>query len=220
MNTKVLIAEDDVLIAETLKSYLIEFGYTVSEVVSSLEEFKQEIEQDVDFCFLDIRMHGKDLGFELAEYLNEHSSIPFMFLTSFSDVETIQEASKYQPVGYLTKPFKKADIFSAIEIAKMNSNKQNEKIEFKDGVSTVFIEVDDIYYLKSDNIYVEVHHKGGRILERISLDKIVHRLPTTFKRSHRSYIVNSKLIQELKSTELKIANQTIPISRTYKSNFK
>ena len=94
MNTKVLIAEDDVLIAETLKSYLIEFGYSVSEVVSSLEEFKQEIEQDVDFCFLDIRMHGKDLGFELAEYLNEHSSIPFMFLTSFSDVETIQEKIK------------------------------------------------------------------------------------------------------------------------------
>ena len=217
---KILIAEDDVLISETLRTFLEEFGHEIVDTVSSMEEFWKALELKPDFCFLDIRMHGQDLGYDMAEYLSKFTAIPFMFLTSFSDVETIQKASEYRPVGYLTKPFKKADIISSLEIAISRAESFEERIEFKDGGRSVFLRSEDVLYLKADNVYVEVYTTEGRFVERITLDKMADKLPSCFKRSHRSYIVNINRLHEISANQIKISGETIPLSRSYKKDFR
>lgn len=217
----ILIAEDDILIAETLRAYLVEFGHHIIEVVSSYDEFISSLNEETpDFCFLDIRMFGHDVGFDMAGYLSENSDIPFMFLTSFSDVTTIKKASSYNPAGYLSKPFKKADVISALEIAMAKIGlEQKDKIKIKDGIKTHLIHPEQILFCKADNIYVEIQTCSKKYVERISLDKFLKRLPDSFQKCHRSFVVNTSKITGIYSNQIIIDNYKIPLSRTFKKDF-
>ena len=82
---RIVIAEDDAIISETLKDYVEEMGHSVIGIVSNYEEAISFCDEQPDFIFLDIRMHGKDEGFKIAKTINENYLIPFLFLTSFSD---------------------------------------------------------------------------------------------------------------------------------------
>lgn len=214
---RILIAEDDALISESLKDHLIDLGHKVIGIASSKDEAIPFLEEQPDFCFLDIRMHGKDEGFEIAQIIRDQYFIPFMFLTSFSDEETVRKASQYHPSGYLLKPFKEADIFSSLEVAMAKASIDNsDKIHIKDGVKKYFIPPAEVLFVKADNVYVEVHTKSKRYLERISLDKFQDRLPDYFVKCHRSYVINSKEITSIASGKIQIGDSEIPMSRTYK----
>lgn len=215
---RILIAEDDALISEELKHELEDFGHQVVSIVSDMKRFKDALNYQPDLVFLDVRMHGEDLGFQMAKYLNDHTQIPFLFLTSFGDAETVMQASSLQPSAYLVKPFKSADIYSTLEIAmaKVRAGKK-ETIEIKDGTKTHLIQPDDILFVKADNVYVEVTTISKKILERITLDKFSERLPNQFQKCHRSYLVNTHLIESKSNSYVTIKNHKIPVSRTYKS---
>ena len=219
MRYKILIAEDDVLIAESLKDCLENLGHTVFEVVSDVHEAMKELEKEPDICFLDIQMHGIKGGFKIAELINEKYNIPFMFITSYADPGTVKEASLYKPVGYLVKPFDDNDIFAALEIAMVNQV-SSQKIELKDGFSKIKLNPLDIYFVKSDDNYVEVHTKEGRKVERNTLDKFSEKLPVIFQRCHRSYLVNTELIKRVNSNEILLQDGIkVPLSKSYKEKF-
>jgi len=218
---RILIAEDDALISETLKEYLEEFGHTVTGIVSDSQSAIQYLEEQPDFVFLDIRMHGKDEGFEIARLINEKYQIPFLFLTSFSDKKTVLKASGYNPLGYLVKPFKKENIFAALEIAIAKSESETDnKIEIKDGTKTYYFNPQRILFLKSDNNYVDIYCEDRKVTLRSSLDEISIKLPPYFIKCHRSFIVNKNKIEEKKANSLKIGQHSIKLSRTYKEAFK
>lgn len=216
---RILIAEDDALISESLKHHLEDLGHAVIGIVSNKSDAKSYLDLKPDFCFLDIRMHGKDEGFAIAELIQERYQIPFVFLTSFADANTVGKASQYNPAGYLVKPFKQSDIFSTIEIAIAKDRSSNEeKVEIKDGTKTYFVKASDILYAKADNVYVEIITTSKKFVERTSLDKFLEKLPDNFVRCHRSFVINKNLIEQRSSSEFRIGNDIIPISRTYKEN--
>ena len=216
---RILIAEDDALISEALKNYLEDMGHSVIGIVSNLDGAVELLDEQPDFCFLDIRMHGKDVGFEIAATIKEKYYVPFLFLTSFADEKTVKEASKFQPAGYLLKPFREADIYTSLEVAMARAKIENsDKIEIRDGIKTYFIPTNEILFVKAENIYVEIQTQNRRFLERISLDKFLKRLPDNFIRCHRSYIVNKNAISGIGSMELQIGKNKIPVSRTYRDN--
>lgn len=97
-----------------------------------------------------------------------------------------------------------------------NTEKPKEtKILIKDGVTEVYISLDDLLYIESDSNYSKYVCKSGKYLERKSLASLEKELPTQFVRCHKSYMVNTMLIDKKTSGELEIAGFKIPIGRKY-----
>ncbi len=217
---KILIAEDDALISEVLKEYLEEMGHTVCGIVSDVFSAEKHLNRHPDFVFLDIRMHGKDTGFEIAKIIQTKYHVPFLFLTSFSDMKTVTKAQEYNPAAYLVKPFRKENIFAALEIAVNNSQKSNpDIIKIKDGKKTYLLNTNDIFYLQANGNYIDIFTSQKKITIKSSLEKCSKSFPDFFIKSHRAYYVNSKKITEITATFIKINNISIPLSRTFKKNF-
>lgn len=182
----ILIAEDDILIATNLKFLLEDLGHHVIGIANSMEQAVDLLQQQPDFAILDIRMHGKDVGFEIADYIKTHQPIPFIFLTSFADSDTVKKASVHEPSGYLVKPFTKANIFSTLEIIMTKVASQNPTIQIKDGHTTFQVTTKNILWAKSDNIYVEIKTSKKLYVIRNTLEALLTQLPSDFVRCHRS----------------------------------
>lgn len=122
----ILIVEDEVAIAQDLQDIIEMDGYKVVGIAYSYTQAIERLaEVQPDLVFLDIALKGNGSGLDVANVLNEKYHIPFIFLTSFSDKETIEEVVSLNPSGYLIKPFKERDIAPAIALAmataKLNS---------------------------------------------------------------------------------------------------
>jgi len=115
---KILIVEDEVTIACDIAFNLEANDFEIVDVVYSAEDAIPILEEKaIDLVMLDINLSGELSGLDLAETLDLEYDIPFIFLTSYSDNDTIQKASKTFPASYLVKPFKENDLAPAVKIA-------------------------------------------------------------------------------------------------------
>lgn len=115
---KILIVEDEVTIACDIAFNLEAHNFEIIDVVYCAEDAIPILdEKEVDLVMLDINLSGEQSGIDLAETLDLEYDIPFIFLTSYSDNDTIQKASKTFPASYLVKPFKENDLAPAVKIA-------------------------------------------------------------------------------------------------------
>ncbi len=119
--------DDEVIIADDLCSTLNTLGYDVLEPALS---YKQAIEtldtESVDLAILDINLGGKKTGMDVAEYIQEHLRIPFIYLSSHTDTKTLELAKNTMPYAYLVKPYGATDVMTAIEIAFNNQKRYSE----------------------------------------------------------------------------------------------
>ncbi len=115
---RILIVEDEIIIAEGLQRKLKKMGYDVPVIVTSGEEAIKTIkENNPDIVLMDIVIHGEMDGIETAEQIHSFFDIPVVYLTAFADEKTLEKAKITEPFGYLIKPFKEREIQIAIEIA-------------------------------------------------------------------------------------------------------
>ncbi|MGL4599718.1 MAG: LytR/AlgR family response regulator transcription factor [Bacteroidia bacterium] len=215
-NFKILIVDDEVLIAEFLKHVLASFGYgdlqlahNKQEAISKLNTFKP------DLVLLDIRMETELEGIEIATEINNNFKTPFLFVTSHTDTAIVERSLNTNPAGYLTKPIKKADVLAAVQI--IEKKKQNSATSFlviKDGYDNIKIPLDDILYVKSEGHYIDIHTKTKKYTLRNSLEWFVKNTPDDiFYRCHRSVVVNKKLVTRSSSKSVFIGDLEIPVSR-------
>lgn len=116
---KILIVEDEALIAEGLACCLRALGYTVAaQLENGIEAFEFIRNNDVDCVIIDINMPELD-GISAVERINQVKDIPCVFITGYSDNETILRASKAGAYGYLTKPIDESDLEAVINVAFM-----------------------------------------------------------------------------------------------------
>lgn len=131
MSLKILIVEDEAMIAEDLAVILMKSGYEVVGTAYSGERAMDLLHsRRIDLVLLDIYLGPSISGLDVAKLLNEKYKIPFIFLTSFADDTTLNSAGNYFPEAYLTKPFKKKDIIAAIRMCEfklINSKKSPYK---------------------------------------------------------------------------------------------
>ena len=116
---KILIIEDDVLIAEFIKDILMSFNYPDIQLAHNKNNASMMLRDFLpDLVLLDIRMTGELDGVELANEINDKYKIPFVFISAHSDKDIIAKAINTKPISYITKPIKESDIFAAIELVK------------------------------------------------------------------------------------------------------
>jgi len=113
---KIMVVEDEIIIALDVKNRLESIGYFVCSVIPSAEEALQAIsEQKPDLILMDIVLKGDMDGMQAAETIVKDYNIPVIFLTSYSDDKTIELALKITPLGILVKPFNEIDLKQKLE---------------------------------------------------------------------------------------------------------
>jgi DNA-binding LytR/AlgR family response regulator len=237
---KILIVEDNVIIADDMQSMLEEIGY---EIVDNVIVYEQAVDvlknNHVDLVLIDIILASDKTGIDLGKHIRETYNIPFIFVTSNSDRATVENAKTVKPDGYLVKPFEQQDLYTSIEIALSNFNynkKGVEKVSDDDAADEITsnsilkdsifvkkqhlyyrIQFSDIQFIKADNVYLEVNTADKKFLVRSPLKDYLEKLPKNkFYRAHKSYIVNVDHIDAINSKDIMINNNLIPISKDFK----
>lgn len=222
-NKKILIVEDEILIAENTKSMLQDLGYDVAAHAMNLSSAIEHIEKTpFDIALVDLMLGNKKDGIEVARILNKKKK-PFIIVSSYSDKETLSEVKSYGPSGYLVKPIQERDLFATLEIIPTDIEEfkiLDGSIFYKDKELLTRINTNDIEYIKSDGNYLEVYtvHQKKHLL-RLTFDDILSKLPNNFIRTHRSYVINSNMVQAVNSIYIQINQQQIPLSKTYRDDF-
>jgi two-component system, response regulator PdtaR len=127
MLEKILIVEDEPVIAADIEFTLTKAGYLVVGIANnSTQALDMIVTRQPDLVLLDIAIKGDRDGIDVANIMMKKHMIPFVFLTSFSDRETLERAKTTLPLGYIVKPFKDKDVLSTIEIALYRFNQANE----------------------------------------------------------------------------------------------
>ena len=113
---KILVVDDDRLVLATLAHGLAAAGYEIIDADNGDDAILLARAHKPDLALLDIRMEGKS-GFDVAAYLREYCQMPFMFLSAFSDDETVAQVKALGAVAYLVKPLDIGQIVPAVEAA-------------------------------------------------------------------------------------------------------
>jgi DNA-binding NtrC family response regulator len=127
---KILIVEDEVITAMSLQHLLEHWGCGKCEQVSSGKEaIEKAMSEKPDIVLIDINLRGETNGIEVAKQLQARFCVPIIFITGYSDEETIKEAKKIKPVGYFVKPLDFNKLRSTIESVthKQKKNLKQEK---------------------------------------------------------------------------------------------
>ncbi|MEO8961533.1 MAG: response regulator transcription factor [Ginsengibacter sp.] len=118
---KILIVEDEPVIAENIAHYLNNNDFKVCGIAYDDEDAKMFLEKEaVDAVILDINLESEMNGIDIAELINKKYSLPFVFLTSYADKETLEQAKIVKPWGYIVKPFNEKTILASLEMAISN----------------------------------------------------------------------------------------------------
>ena len=105
MKRRILLVEDEIIIASSIQKWLEDINYTVTGIAPSAEKAMMLIEQQIpDLILMDIMLQGDMDGIDLADKIHEKYSVPIIFLTAYSDENTLERARISGPYGYLLKP--------------------------------------------------------------------------------------------------------------------
>jgi two-component system, response regulator PdtaR len=115
---KILVVEDEWIIANDIKDSLIEMGYRVSAIAASGEDALARVEEDPpDLVLMDIVLKGQMNGIETARAIRARRDIPVIYLTAYDNQFLVDKAKQTDHSGYLLKPFKDRELHIAIDMA-------------------------------------------------------------------------------------------------------
>lgn len=229
---KILIVEDEMLIAANISLDLTKLGYEVTGIIPRGEEALVHVKENMpDLILLDIQLKGKIDGVETAKILKQQFDIPVIFLTANADEANFARAKETKPDAFISKPFKKLDLQRAIELVETRITEENQNhkepknvevlvdsIFVRDHDKMVKVAIKDIYYIEAERNYCRIFGSEKEHLLVLTLKDLAAKLPSfPFVRIHRSYIVNVSHIDEVTSQNLSIKGETLPISKGYRN---
>lgn len=214
----ILLVEDDFLNRRLSKKALVENNYGVIEAKNAREALEILKKESIDLVILDIHLgENEQDGISLGKQIGDKYSVPFIYLTAYENADIIGKAVATTPYSYLTKPFKKVDLITSVEIAIRQSGKKHvPKLTVKDGEYHVELSVDEISYIESDGNYLLFHTDEKVYKSRSTIRQILEKLSgSTFVQVHRAYVVNKTKIERFNQKSLVIKNTEIPVSKNY-----
>ena len=118
VKAKILIVEDERIVAEDIRRSLQSMGYTISAIVSSGEEaFRKAKELKPDLVLMNIVLEGEKEGIEAAGKIHTRLNIPIVYLSAYAEEDILERAKATAPYGYIVKPFDNRELRSTIEMA-------------------------------------------------------------------------------------------------------
>ena len=141
VHEKVLIVEDDSLIAAHLEDILVNAGYTVVGMVSSGESALMMAEKlPLDLILMDIMLKGPMDGITTAAAILLKCDVPIIYLTAYAEEELVNRAKDTAPYGYLTKPVDERELFATITMAFARHDRDKKLKESETEYRTIFRE--------------------------------------------------------------------------------
>jgi len=212
---KVIIVEDELLVAETLCEIIESIGHEVVLVTDSLEEVTNAMSLKPQLAILDINLQKEISGIDVGSYLNTQN-VPFVYLTANNEMSTLKKAAYTRPHSYITKPFTEMDIIALLEIVEsFLSSKQTFPIKTNKGLMEILL--NDIQYVKSNGAYIDIVCIDKTYIQRMSMQDFLDQASSqAFVRIHRSFVINKNKVQSQSASSLWVNGTELPISRTWK----
>ncbi len=223
MKINCIAIEDEPLALKKIKEYILQVNY-----LNLLKDFNNAVdaigflkENSVDLIFLDIRM--KQLSG--IQFLESLQTKPKVIITSAYD-EYALKGYELDVVDYLLKPFsferflKSVDkVYNQLSVAR-NSDNQKEYIFVKTEYRIEKIEIKNILYIKGMKDYLQIHTTDRKIMTLQTFKHLLEILPEPdFQRVHNSYVVSISKIDNIERNRIRIGEDLIPISDSYKDKF-
>lgn len=156
-NIKILIVEDESIIAEDIKDCLENLGYCVSAIVVSGEEaIKKAKEIHLDLVLMDIRLKGNVDGVQAAEEIWNSSQIPVIYTTGHSDRNTMERVKATGPYGYILKPFEEKDLYVAIETALQRFKLEMQSKQREQWLDSILKNIGDAVIVTDVNSHIKL----------------------------------------------------------------
>lgn len=232
---KVLIVEDEMVIAKDIAYHLSQLGCGVPGVLTVGEDVLPFLEQEeVDIILMDISLRGKLDGVQTVHLLRKKYDTPVIYLTANTDDLSFEQAKATKPFAFIEKPFKAKRLLRTVEllIEKIvetpedgpgNDNGNfilSDRIFVREKGKMVKIFLSDILYVEADGAYSKIVSNDKVFILAVNLRNLEGRISSDLlMRVHRSYVVNLKHIDSIEENCLAINQKVIPVSRTYWSEF-
>ena len=157
---RILIVEDEAIVAVDIKATLEKLGYKVVDILSTGEEAVAIAgPEKVDLVLMDIKLKGYVSGIEAAKQIKK-LNIPVIFSTAYGDKKTVERAKKAEPNGFLCKPFNEQELRSTIEVALSMHNSENKLRESEERFRTYM----NILFKEQTHLHI----KEDQLIELIS----------------------------------------------------
>ncbi|MEL6123222.1 MAG: response regulator [Bacteroidota bacterium] len=224
---KVLLVEDEPIIAEDLRRQLTKHGY---HIVGMAETGREAIDlvsaHAPDVILMDIRIEGDMDGIETAYQIHQHHDVPVIFITSNTDPSTFARAKLTKPHAFLSKPFRTSDIVNSIQLALFSKTSEevdqqvriaDDAIFLRDKTGLVKLAISDILFVQADGAYAIIHARSREYTSSLTLKKFLEEVPhARLLRVHRSYAVNVQMVDRISESTLHIGQHVIPISKAHR----
>lgn len=243
MKQKVLIVEDESIVAMDIQQSVKKLGYEVMGVASTGKKALEFLSEKVvpDVILMDIMIKGDMTGIDIAEHVKQNHNIPVIFLTAYADDKTIEKVKETEPYGYILKPFKEVDLKTSIEMAIHKHAVDLKKVKDLEAYSNIILnggsdkpyifiknksrfiktKIEDLFFVEALKDYVIFHTDSEKYTLHCTMKEIESKLPKNkFARVHRSYIVNMdkvKVIEYVNAIiKLEDLNKELPLGASYK----
>lgn len=220
--TKILVIEDEVIVAKDIQRSLIKLGYDVPAIASSAQSAFEKIDQvDPDLIFCDIKLKGNVDGIDIALRLREEFMIPVIFLTSYVDKATLDRAKISEPYGYIVKPFNDVDLQTTVEMALYKFAQDQKVRDNQQRFANVVRNIDEALFITDlDSMITYINPRAESFFDLMvnfvkgqSIDKFIeikHKdLNHDAKLSEKTlYLINARIIDK-RTDSTTLANVTI-----------
>lgn len=164
-HARILVVEDEVIVARTIASQLNQLGYIVTGTASSGKAaIAKASETKPEIVLMDIVLKGDMDGIAAAGYIRECLDIPIIYLTAYGDNHTLERAKLTQPFGYIVKPFTIKDLQLAIEIALLKHKLECDLRENRDQLATILNSMSDAVIATDDQGIVTFMNPASELL--------------------------------------------------------
>lgn len=236
---RVLIVEDEVIVAEDISMRLQNMGYEIVALVDTGKDALNLLSQnEVDLVLLDICLIGEMDGITTAERIRESYELPIIYLTSLSDQSTVKRAQLTKPSAYMLKPFNERELQIAIDMAIANFSEgkivenptlaiekmpveegqyfSNRSIFVKEQMKYHRLDLEDILWAEASGNYTILKTEEKEYLFTLNLSKLEERLTSpSFIRTHRSFFVNLNHVSAFSGNRLFVGKKEISVSKAY-----
>lgn len=226
MKTKILIVEDEILVAENTADDLKREGFEITEIALSSKEALISIEKSPPHIILmDINIKGDIDGIELTEEIQKNYSMPVIYVSSNVTSQYINRAIATSPSAFISKPYQTKDLVIAIELAVRKHNEAvltgnpplRDSVFVKSGEYHRKVFLDEILYIEANGSYCTVFTEKKRFVLSFNLFHFEQEIKTdTLLRVHRSFIVNINKVDAFDKNTLRIGTNVIPVSNSFK----